>query len=172
MMAAVRGQEAAQAPQGGEAERALFASRLLLGVAYLSWSAQAARHGRGPAALRGVAAILGVRQVGQALLTACRPARAVLALGSEVDAAHCASMVLIAALSSRWRTPALADALVAGSLAAAGLACTRSTPQQEPAAAGTLRHWRDRCAQRLARYLAPSWLTGTELTRQPAAAGM
>jgi hypothetical protein len=161
-MAAVRGQEAAQAHQGREAERALFASRLLLGAAYLSWSAQAARHGRGPAALRRVAAILGARHVGQALLTASRPGRAALALGTEVDAAHCASMVLIGALSGRWRAPALADALLAGSLAGAGLACARSSPQQEPAAAGTLQHWRDRCAQRIARYLAPSWLTGTE----------
>jgi hypothetical protein len=57
-----------------------------------------------------------------------QPTSAVLALGAEVDAAHAASMVVLGLLSGRWRVPALLDALLAASLASAGLACARERP--------------------------------------------
>ncbi len=157
------------ARQGAHPERSLCAPRLVLGTAYLTWSALAARHRSGPAALRAVAGILGVRHIAQALLTAGR-ARAVIALGAEADAAHCASMIMLGSLSGRWRPAAFADALLAGSFASAGVACARRLPAGEAAGikAGTLRGWRDRCADLLARHLAPSWLRGARLPVKPA----
>jgi hypothetical protein len=150
-------------------ERSLLAARLLLGSAYLAWSALAARQRYGPAAVRTVTGILGARHLSQALLTAGRPTRAVLALGTEVDAAHSASMIVLGSLSSRWRTAALTDALLAGSFAAAGTACARTRPAGDPVGsdAGPIRHWRDECAGALARYLTPSWLSGTKLSPSP-----
>jgi hypothetical protein len=163
-MAAAPGTATTRADQEAACERSLCAFRLALGAAYLTWSAQAARRGRGPGGLRAVAAILGVRQLAQGLLTAGRPARAVLALGAEVDAAHSASMVALGSFSRRWRTAAFADALLAGSLAAAGTACARRLPAEQPAGIrdGALTGWRDRCADSLARYLSPAWLAGTK----------
>lgn len=163
-MTAAPGPATARAGREAACERSLCAFRLALGTAYLTWSAQATRRGRGPGGLRAVAAILGARQLAQGLLTAGRPARAVLALGAEVDAAHSASMIALGSLSRRWRTAALADALLAGSLAAAGTACARRLPEGEPAGIrnGAPAGWRDRCADSLARYLAPAWLAGTK----------
>ena len=150
-------------------ERSLCASRLVLGSAYLTCSALAARHQRGPAAMRAVARVLGARHLVQGLLTVGRPARAALALGAEVDAAHSASMIAIGLLSRRWRTAAFTDALLAGSLAAAGVACARRLPPGEPAGSGTgtLEGRRNRCAESLARYLAPTWLSGATLSQPP-----
>ncbi len=146
-------------------ERSLCASRLMLGTGYLTWSALAARNKRGPKALRAAAGILGARHLAQGLLTVGRPARAALALGAEVDAAHSASMVVLGSLSGRWRTAAFADALLAGSFAAAGAACARSLPDSRPArnGTGTAWDWRDQCAESIARYLAPAWLSGPRL---------
>lgn len=145
-------------------ERSLCASRLVLGTAYLTWSALAARYRRGSAPLRTVAEILGARHLAQGLLTAGQPARAALALGVEVDAAHSASMIVLGLLSRRWRTAAFTDALLAGSFAAAGVACARRLPRGEPAGSGNgaLEGWRNRCAESLARYLAPAWLSGAK----------
>ena len=72
--------------QGAHLERPLCVPRLVLGTAYLTWSAVAARHRGEPRALRTVAGILGVRHIAQALLTAGRPARAAIALGAEAVA--------------------------------------------------------------------------------------
>lgn len=147
---------------GEGAERSLLAARLVLGSAYCAWSVLAARQRHGPAAVRTVTGILGARHLAQALLTAGRPARAVLALGTEVDAAHCASMIALGLLSGRWRTAAFTDAMLAGSFAAAGTVCARSRPAGPDA--GPVGQWRDQCARALARYLAPLWLSGTKLS--------
>jgi hypothetical protein len=161
----VKATEQAPARAGKGAERSLLAARLVLGSAYFAWSVLAARQRYGPAAVRTVTGILGARHLAQALLTAGRPARAVLALGAEVDAAHCASMIVLGLLSGRGRTAAFTDALLAGSFAAAGTACARSRPEGDPAepGAGPFGHRRDECAEALARYLAPVWLSGTKL---------
>ena len=150
-------------------ERSLCASRLVLGTGYLAWSALAARNQRGPKELRTVTGILGARQLAQGLLTAGRPAGAALALGAEVDAAHSASMIALGLLSRRWRTLAFTDALLAGSFAAAGVACARRLPRGEPAGSGhgMLVSWRNRCAESLARYLAPAWLSSAKLPQPP-----
>lgn len=167
MTASVRRQLSACVPKNAGMDRSLCLARVSLGTAYLTGSVLAARHRRWPAAVRAVAGILGARQLVQGLLTAGRPARAVLALGAEADAAHSVSMIMLGALSRRWRAAAFADALLAGSFAAAGVASARGLPRQEPAgsATGTPGGLRDRCAEALARYLAPSWLAGSRLPR-------
>jgi hypothetical protein len=71
-------------------------------------------------------------------------------------------MIALGALSPRWRTAAFADALLAGSLAAAGTASARKLPPAEPAGSGTLAGTRDQWAQSLARCLAPAWLSGAK----------
>jgi hypothetical protein len=122
-----------QAPAGAGqgAERSLVVARLVLGSSYLAWSVLAARQRFGPAGVRKVAGVLGVRHLAQAVLTAGRPARAALLLGTEVDAAHCASMIALGLVSSRWRTAAFTDALLAGSFAAAGSAAAASQAERE-----------------------------------------
>lgn len=167
----MRAAEQVPARAGEGLERSLLEARLVLGSAYLAVSVLAARQRYGPAAVRMVTGILGTRHLAQALLTAGRPARAALALGTEVDAAHSASMLLLGLLSGRWRTAAFADALLAGSFAAASAACARSRPASEPARpdAGPVRRRRDQWAEALARYLAPPWLSGTKLSPSPVA---
>ena len=145
---------------------ALTACRAALGAAYLSWAARPAA----PRPAAPVARVLGVRQLAQAALTADHPSRAVLVLGAEVDAAHAASMLGLGLLSGRWRTAALREALVAGSLAAAGLACASTVPGRavagrEPGRAEALAAWRNRCAGRLAHYLTPPPLRDRRLPR-------
>jgi hypothetical protein len=159
----VKAAQQVPARAGERGQHPLLTARLVLGSAYFAWSALAARQRYGPAAVRTVTGILGARHLAQALLTADRPARAVLALGVEVDAAHCASMILLGLLSGRWRTAAFTDALLAGAFAAAGTVCARSRPAREPGGpgAGPFGQWRDQCAEALARYLAPQWLSGT-----------
>jgi hypothetical protein len=168
-MTAAPGRTAARARGEAVPERSLCASRLVLGTAYLTWSALAARRQRGPAPLRAVAGILGARHLAQGLLTVGRPARAVLALGAEVDAAHSASMIALGLLSRRWRIAAFTDALLAGSFGAAGVACARRLSPGEPAGNGNgaLERRRNRYADSLARYLAPTWLSGAKLSHPP-----
>lgn len=163
MTAAVPGRAPVTVREGKGMKGSLCVSRLMLGTAYLTWSALAARHRQGPAAVRAVAGILGARHLAQALLTAGQPARTVIALGAEVDTAHAASMIMLGSLSGRWRAAAFADALLAGSFAAAGVACATTMTGGESAASsvGTFQGWRDRRADSLARYLAPAWLSGT-----------
>jgi cation diffusion facilitator family transporter len=76
-----------------------------------------------------VARVLGTRHLIQAALTAVAPQPAVFAMGRQVDAAHAASMLLLAAVSQAGRRAALADALTEAALAAAGWAASRS-PQR------------------------------------------
>jgi hypothetical protein len=164
LVTAAGGRTTPGAREGADLDRSLRASRLVLGTAYLTGSALAARYGRERTALRAVAGVLGARHLAQGLLTAGRPARAVLALGAEADAAHCASMIALGLLAPRWRTAAFADSVLAGSLAAAAAACARKLPPGEPAGSGTgtLAGRRDQWAQSLARYLAPAWLSGAK----------
>jgi hypothetical protein len=82
---------------------------------------------------RRVAQVLGARHLIQAALTAVAPRPAVFAVGSQVDAVHTASMVLLAAASRAGRRAALADALTEAALAAAGLSA--STGRLRPGAA-------------------------------------
>jgi hypothetical protein len=69
---------------------------------------------------RRVAQLLGVRHLAQAALTAAAPRPEVLAAGALVDAAHAASMLLLAAVSRAGRGAALTDALAETAFAAAG----------------------------------------------------
>lgn len=132
------------------------AARAALGTAYLLFPALAARiagPGQSARAARGTARILGGRHLAQALTTSGQPDRAVLALGAEADAAHAASMAVLAIMSRRWRRAALTDAFIATALTAAGLAVARagSTASAPPG-------WqtrRNRYAARLAPHLIP-----------------
>ena len=83
----------------------------------------------------GVARVLGARHLVQAMLTAAvlsaagppdeiPPSTALLA-GSAVDTAHAASMFWLALAHRRLRRAAMADALLAGSLAAFGAVTAR-----------------------------------------------
>jgi hypothetical protein len=114
--------------------RRLSAARATLGAAYLLSPAlgRLARRGAdGSAAAPKVLKILGVRHLGQALITTAWPHPAVIKAGSGADAAHAASMVILGLLSRPWRKAAFTDALIAGSLAAAGLACARQAGRDE-----------------------------------------
>ena len=110
---------------------ALCAARAALGASYLmsaSLGSISRRAGRGSRA-RAIVKILGARHLVQAMITSGRPSGAVLTLGAGVDAAHAASMAILGMLSGRWRGVAFTDALIAASLATAGLACAwRATP--------------------------------------------
>jgi hypothetical protein len=70
---------------------------------------------------RDVVRVLGARHVIQAAATACA-GRSALAPGAVIDTLHAASMLALAAAGGRLRRAELADALVAGALAAAGTA--------------------------------------------------
>ena len=61
---------------------------------------------------RTVIRILGARHLIQAVLTA-RAGHTAHRIGGSVDAVHAASMVLLAALDVRYRTPAAANAVLA-----------------------------------------------------------
>jgi hypothetical protein len=67
-----------------------------------------------------VVRVLGGRQLGQALLTGIEPDARVAAVGAVVDGVHALSMLALAWRSTRWRRPALAEAVGATVLAGAG----------------------------------------------------
>ncbi len=101
--------------------------------------------------------VLGARHLAQACLTWPAPATAVLALGTEVDVAHAASMIGLAVIGRRWRRAALASAAVASGFAASGGVAARQAarrPPEPPRRGGTL-ELRDRWADQLARHLLP-----------------
>jgi hypothetical protein len=136
---------------------ALQWTRTGLGVTYLMFPALAARAAADPghrAAATVVARILGARHLIQAAATAGQPDGAVLALGAEADAAHAASMLAVGLISPSWRRAALRDCLLAATLAAAGAAAARHAPAQAAPSSP-----RNRLADRLARRLAPRYLT-------------
>ena len=75
---------------------------------------------------RRVAQLLGARHLVQAAVTAFVPVPDVFALGAEADAAHAASMVMLAAADRAVRHAALTDALAETVFAAAGFSCGRA----------------------------------------------
>lgn len=78
---------------------------------------------------RTVVRVLGVREVGQALVCAPRPTAAVLRLGAGVDLVHAVTMLALATRSSTWRRPALASMTVAATFAAIALSDAGSSPR-------------------------------------------
>jgi hypothetical protein len=100
---------------------------------------------------RRVIRVLGIRQVGQALVTRTQPSAAVLLLGAEVDAAHAASMVALALSSRRWRRAALAEAMIASLFALAGAATARwgGSPAAQTRWCALRDGWAERVAARL-----------------------
>ena len=68
-----------------------------------------------------VTRVLGARQLAQGAVTLARPSVAVTVLGAVVEATHAASMLIVAAMSSRYRRPALISAGFAGASGAAQL---------------------------------------------------
>lgn len=80
--------------------------------------------GAGPASPRALAVtrVLGARHLIQAAVTAAAPNAAVLTVGAQVDCAHAASMLAVAAASRPLRRAGLGDGLIATVLAVTGLA--------------------------------------------------
>ncbi len=70
---------------------------------------------------RAVVRVLGARHLIQGILTSGAPGAVVLALGVEVDLAHVASMLGLAALDQRRRRAGLVDAAAAGMFAVTGM---------------------------------------------------
>ena len=110
--------------------RLVAAATGALGAVLVARPAEVARACSGPDALPHpwIVRALGGRMLVQALVEAVRPDRSVLAGGAATDAAHGASMVALAAVSPRYRRPAVISASVAGLSAALGLAC-RTRPR-------------------------------------------
>jgi hypothetical protein len=80
-----------------------------------------------------VAQVLGARHLTQTALTALAPRPAVFAAGSQVDALHAASMLLLAATDGTDRSgrrAALADALTETAFAAASLSASARNPRR------------------------------------------
>lgn len=111
---------------------------------------------------RAMARVLGARHALQGLLSAGAPGPMVLALGVEVDLAHVASMMGLAALDQPRRRAGLVDALCAGSFAAVGLALVRRRPPHRAAptagggVAARLAAERQATATMLARWALPA----------------
>jgi hypothetical protein len=66
------------------------------------------------------ARLLGARHLVQTALTAIAPMPGTFAVGGQIDTAHAASMLLLAAASRPGRRAALTDALTEAAFAAAG----------------------------------------------------
>lgn len=99
------------------------------GTAMLARPEQVARWAAadGPRPDARVVRLLGGRMLAQHALVVLRPTRGVVLAGAAVDALHALSMLGAAALSSRYRRPALLSAATAGAsaLAAAAVAGLR-----------------------------------------------
>ncbi len=67
---------------------------------------------------RRIIRVLGAREVAQAVICWPQPTSALLKVGAGVDVIHAASMLGLAAMSRRWRRPALLSALTATIFAA------------------------------------------------------
>lgn len=110
---------------------------------------------------RGVARVLGARHLVQAAAVGVRPTPAVVALGAEVDVAHAASMLGLAALVRSRRRTGLLDGAVAAAFAAGGVVSARrlavSWAVPRPGGAlGRLVGARDAVAGRLVRWCLPA----------------
>lgn len=75
---------------------------------------------------RAVVRVLGARHLIQAAVTAMAPNAAVLVRGAQVDLAHAASMLALAAADRPLRRAGLADALTAAMFATVGTAGAQS----------------------------------------------
>lgn len=75
-----------------------------------------------------VVRLLGGRLVGQGAVVIARPSGRAAVIGAVVDAAHAATMLAVAAVSTRYRRPALISAFVAGACAAAQLRARNGRP--------------------------------------------
>ncbi len=108
---------------------------------------------------RGVARVLGARQLVQALASGRAPGYPVLALGVEVDLLHAASMLAVALADRRRRRSALTDALLAGSFAFGGALAARAVARQHPVpeAPSGLDRLREQWADGLARVFVPGY---------------
>lgn len=73
------------------------------------------------------ARLVGVRHLVQSALTAVVPLPVTFAIGGQVDTAHAASMLLLAAVSRPGRRAALTDALTEAVFAAAGFSVSAHT---------------------------------------------
>lgn len=106
-----------------------------------------------------VARVLGGRHLAQAVACASSPTAAVLALGTEVDVLHAASMVGLAVVNRSYRLPALVSAAVATGFASAGWAATVRARRNWPVAhpSSVLVRTRDYAADVLAPLLVPRW---------------
>lgn len=78
---------------------------------------------------RAVTRLLGFRHLLQAAVTVAAPNAVVLTIGAQVDLAHAASMLALAAASPPLRRAGLADGLIAAMFAAAGTASARARRQ-------------------------------------------
>ena len=98
--------------------------------------------GAGPASPRALAVtrVLGIRHLIQAALTAAAPNAGVLTAGAQVDLAHAASMLALAAASRPLRRAGLADGLIATIFAVAGRAGARTRRHAGAAMPRTPRH--------------------------------
>jgi hypothetical protein len=81
---------------------------------------------------RAFALVLGARNLLEAAILRRHPQRGFALGGAAVDAAHAASMVLLAALDRRRRRLALTSALIAGAFAALGVRCAPSASRPTP----------------------------------------
>ena len=118
-------------------------------------------------ATRRVGRVLGLRQLAQASLTAGAVGPVVHALGLQVDLAHAASMLGLAAAEPRYRRAAMCDAATAGAFAAAGAALIRRRlrdPVGDPVGNPAPGSAREAMATRIARTTVPAGLRRT-LTR-------
>ena len=107
-----------------------------------------------------VVRVLGARYLAQALVVGRAPNRAVLALGAEVDAAHAASMIVLARFDRGRRREGLTSALVAGGFAMAGALAARDRSSASDGAPGGrvgFARWRDAAADRAARRFVPGY---------------
>lgn len=86
------------------------------------------RHRAGLAG-RTVVRVLGVREVGQALVCAPRPTSDVRRLSAGVDLLHAATMLALATRSKTWRRPALASMAVAASFSVVALGSVGNSPR-------------------------------------------
>jgi hypothetical protein len=79
--------------------------------------------------VRAVTRLLGIRHLLQAAVTMAAPNAVVLTIGAQVDLAHAASMLALAAADRPLRRAGLADGLTAAVFAAVGTAGARSRRQ-------------------------------------------
>ena len=73
------------------------------------------------ARVRGVARVLGGRQLAQGTICGLAPERGLIRAGAAADALHASSMLLLAAAEPRLRKALLADATIAAALAWGGV---------------------------------------------------